>query len=132
MESLTAETGIALVIGVILGYLFGMLRTKRASEPVVENDQPNRVDWWGLRESLTGTQLQILQYLESKKEASISKLQEKFSFIPDRELYYRLEQIYLMGFLLRDRKDGEVAYSLNPEYGVTVEDDKTVMMSGNK
>lgn len=129
MESLTAETGIALAIGVILGYLIGTLRTKK---PVDSKDESPRVDWWGLRESLTGTQLQILQHLESTKEASISKLQEKFSFIPDRELYYRLEQIYLMGFLLRDRKDGEVVYSLNPEYGVTVEDDKTVMMSGNK
>lgn len=132
MESLTAEIGVALVVGVILGYLIGTLRKKGANEPVVEDAQPERVDWWGLRESLTGTQLQILQYLESKKEASISKLQEKFSFIPDRELYYRLEQIHLMGFLLRERKDGEVAYSLNPDYGVTVEDDKTVMMSGDK
>lgn len=133
MESLTMETGIALAVGVILGYLIGALRANTAgTKKPVENNESPRVDWWELRESLTGTQLQILQHLESNKEASISKLHEKFSFIPDRELYYRLEQIHLMGFLSRDRKDGEVVYSLNPDYAVTVEDDKTVMLSGDK
>ena len=66
--------------------------------------------------------------METSKEVSITGLQEKFSFIPDRELYYRLEQIVLMGFLVRERKEGEVYYVLNPDYSMTVEDDKTVML----
>ncbi|MCZ6504239.1 MAG: hypothetical protein O6945_17215 [Gammaproteobacteria bacterium] len=73
--------------------------------------------------------MQILQYMEAKKEASITELHEKFSFIPDRELYYRLEQICLMDFVARGRKDGEVNYSLNPDYSGTVESDKTVMLA---
>ena len=77
---------------------------------------------------LTGTQLQILQYLESKKSATITQLQEKFSFIPDRELYYRLEQIVLMQFVQRENNDIDVVYQLNEDYSAAVEDDKTVML----
>lgn len=128
MESLLGESGIALAAGLVLGYVIGRLREKKSAE--MAKASPS-MDWWGKRSTLTGTQLQILQYLESKKEASITALQDKFSYIPDRELYYRLEQIYLMGFLLRDRKDGEVIYTVNPEYAATVEDDKTVMLSGD-
>lgn len=127
MESVLGEAGIALAVGLILGYLIGVWRGKKSPAP--KNPEPT--DWWGKRNTLTGTQLQVLQYLESRKEAPITALQDKFSFIPDRELYYRLEQIYLMGFLLRDRREGEVIYILNPEYGATVEDDKTVMLSGD-
>lgn len=127
MESLLGEAGIALAVGLILGYVIGVWRGKKS--PVSTNVEPT--DWWDKRNTLTGTQLQILQYLESRKEAPITALQDKFSFIPDRELYYRLEQIYLMGFLLRDRREGEVFYTLNPEYAATVEDDKTVMLSGD-
>ena len=81
------------------------------------------------RQALTGTQLQILQHMEEYKQVSITGLQEKFSFIPDRELYYRLEQIVLMQFLVRERKEGEVYYVLNPDYSGTVEDDKTEMLA---
>ena len=77
---------------------------------------------------MAGTKSQILQYMESKKEAAIAELHEKLSFIPDRELYYRLEQICLMDFVTRGRKDGEVNYSLNPDYSATVESDETVML----
>ncbi|MDZ7684643.1 MAG: hypothetical protein U5O39_06240 [Gammaproteobacteria bacterium] len=84
-----------------------------------------------LRQLLTGTQLQILQFMEGRREVTITALQEKFSFIPDRELYDRLEQIVLMGFIHRDRKNGEVIYTLNPDYSGRVEDDKTVMTSND-
>ena len=67
--------------------------------------------------------------MEAKKEVSITGLQEKFSSIPDRELYYRLEQIVLTKFLVRERKEGEVYYVLNSNYSGTVEDDRTVMLS---
>jgi hypothetical protein len=33
-----------------------------------------------------------------------------------------------MKFLIRERKEGEVHYVLNPDYSGTVEDDKTVML----
>ncbi|MEX0942690.1 MAG: hypothetical protein WD002_09110 [Pseudomonadales bacterium] len=125
MESLIGP-GIALVIGIAVGFALGARgkdkKPKGDAAPAGENK------WWEMRKTLTGTQLQILQYMEAKKSATIAGLQEKFSFIPDRELYYRLEQIVLMGFVIRGRKDSETVYKLNEEYSVTVEDDKTVML----
>ena len=118
--------GIALLVGMGLGYLLAkLIRGKPAQNE--ESPEPT-TDWWKIRETLTGTQLQILQYMEAKKDASITDLHEKFSFIPDRELFYRLEQICLMDFVARGRKDGEVSYSLNPDYSGTVESDETVML----
>jgi len=121
------DLGIAGFVGLCLGYLLTKL-VKGKAAPVEESPEP-KTDWWKVRETLTGTQMQILQYMEAKKEASITELHEKFSFIPDRELYYRLEQICLMDFVARGRKDGEVNYSLNPDYSGTVESDKTVMLA---
>lgn len=118
--------GIALLVGLCLGYFLAKLMKAKAVQ--VEESPAEKTDWWKIRETLTGTQMQILQYMEAKKEASISDLHEKFSFIPDRELYYRLEQICLMGFVARGRQDGEVNYSLNPDYSGTVESDETVML----
>ena len=118
--------GIALIVGLGLGYLLANLMKGKAAQ-VEESPEP-QTDWWKVRETLTGTQMQILQYMEAKKEASINDLHEKFSFIPDRELYYRLEQICLMGFVGRGRKDGDVNYTLDPDYSGTVESDKTVMI----
>jgi hypothetical protein len=67
--------------------------------------------------------------MESVKEASTGPLPEKFSFIPDRELYSRLEQIVLLKFLARGRQEGDVVYILDADYPSTVEEDKTVMLS---
>lgn len=126
MEGLT-QIGIALVAGIVIGYGVALVsRGKRSGADA--GDDSSDTDWWEVRKALTGTQLQILQYMESKKNATIGAVQEKFSFIPDRELYYRLEQIVLMGFLKRSRKDGDTVYELNPDYSGTVEDDKTVML----
>ncbi len=122
--------GISGVVGLCLGFGIAKLLVK-GDKPVAAAGNDPDVEWWKVRETLTGTQLQILQYLESKKSASITQLQEKFSFIPDRELYYRLEQIVLMQFVQRGRKEEEVMYNLNQDYSGTVEDDKTVMLSGD-
>lgn len=117
--------GAAVFVGLLVGYLIGKPKSSDVVADKVTYAQP---EWWELRKTLTGTQLQILQYLESKKEITIEKLQEKFSFIPDRELYYRLEQIVLMNFVIRGRKGNDVIYTLNSDYSGTVEDDKTVML----
>lgn len=116
-----------LVVGLVVGYVAASA-SKKGAPGASEAGEDN--DWWELRKSLTGTQLQILQFMEGRRESSIDTLQERFSFIPDRELYYRLEQIVLMGFLHRGRKDDSVVYKLNPSYSGRVEDDKTVMLSG--
>ena len=118
---------VAFVLGLAIGYLANRSRSgsAEAAGPVTEA-VPN---WWEIRETLTGTQLQILQHMEECRAATIAQLQEKFSFIPDRELYYRLEQICLMGFMQRVREDGEMHYSLNPAYSGTVEEDKTVILT---
>jgi hypothetical protein len=121
--------GGALIIGIGIGYAIALALGKKSEAQATAASGSGNTDWWTVRQTLTGTQLQILQYLEAKKEVSITGLQEKFSFIPDRELYYRLEQIVLMQFLVRERKEGEVFYVLNPDYSGTVEDDKTVMLA---
>lgn len=128
MENLVLP-GAAAVVGLIVGFLLAKF-TSKSADPAPVADPESDVEWWKVRDTLTGTQLQILQYLEAKKSASISQLQEKFSFIPDRELYYRLEQIVLMQFVIRGRRENEVMYDLNDAYSGTVEDDKTVIMSG--
>ena len=121
--------GGALVIGIGIGYVIASILGKKESSTATVSNGPINPNWWKIRQALTGTQLQILEYMEAKKQVSISGLQEKFSFIPDRELYYRLEQIVLMQFLVRERKEGEVYYVLNPDYSGTDEDDKTVMLA---
>ena len=127
MESLIGP-GVALLIGVVLGYFLGASGKKNKKVGAKAEAQSSETRWWDMRKTLTGTQLQILQYMESKKASSINSLQEKFSFFPDRELYYRLEQIVLMGFIIRGRKDGDTVYDLNKEYALTVEDDKTMIL----
>lgn len=119
------------VVGLIVGFALAKMLSKPGQTKTLPVESSSEIQWWKQREMLTGTQLQILQYLETKKSASITQLQEKFSFIPDRELYYRLEQIVLMRFVLRGRLDDQVIYELNPDYSSTVEDDKTVMLSSN-
>ncbi len=121
--------GVALVVGIGIGYGIALALAKRESDNTPAATGSTNTDWWNIRQALTGTQLQILQHMEEYKQVSITGLQEKFSFIPDRELYYRLEQIVLMQFLVRERKEGEVYYVLNPDYSGTVEDDKTVMLA---
>lgn len=119
------------IVGLIVGFGLAKLLTKPGQGDATSAKSGAKVEWWQQRETLTGTQLQILQYLETKKSATITQLQEKFSFIPDRELYYRLEQIVLLQFLLRGRNNDQVIYELNPDYSGTVEDDKTVMLSND-
>ncbi|MFT7243839.1 MAG: hypothetical protein ACI82A_001187 [Candidatus Azotimanducaceae bacterium] len=120
--------GAAGIVGLVVGFAVAKLMSKGVKDSTTDAGGTD-VEWWKVRETLTGTQLQILQYLESKKSATITQLQEKFSFIPDRELYYRLEQIVLMQFVRREAKDSDVVYQLNEDYSATVEDDKTVMLS---
>ena len=115
---------VALLAGGGIGYFLG----SRGSAIDPDEVTKDHAEWWQLRESLTGTQLQILQFMESNREANIESLQEKFSFIPDRELFYRIEQIVLMGFIRSERKEGVMTYFVNRDYSTTVEDDKTVMI----
>jgi len=124
--------GVALVLGVAIGWVLGSrLGGGATHSDTAEQSASTESDenWWEIRETLTGTQLQILQHMESAQKATITSLQDKFSFIPDRELYYRMEQISLMGFLERERAGGEMIYRLNPAYSGTVEEDKTVFLS---
>lgn len=129
MENLIAM-GAVLIVGLVIGIVVGRSLGKGAAPSTVAAEAP-KPEWWQKRDALTGTQMQILQYMESKTEANIVALQEKFSFIPDRELYYRLEQIVLMGFMTRTRVAGEVIFVLDDAYVSTVESDKTVMLGGD-
>ncbi|MBL4681874.1 MAG: hypothetical protein JKY88_14275 [Pseudomonadales bacterium] len=129
MENLIA-IGAALITGLVIGIVLGKSLSKGRAPSSVDTKSA-RPEWWQKRDALTGTQMQILQYIESKREANIVALQEKFSFIPDRELYYRLEQIVLMGFMARTRVEGDVIFVLDETYVSTVESDKTVMLSGD-
>lgn len=129
MENLIG-LGVVLIVGLVIGIVIGKSLGK-GTVPATKAPVPTKPAWWQKRDALTGTQMQILQYMEGKKEADIVALQEKFSFIPDRELYYRLEQIVLMGFMARTRVDGSVVFVLDQAYESTVESDKTVMLGGD-
>lgn len=89
MENLVVVGG-ALAAGLVIGFLLGNLLSK-GKAPAAESTPVK--NWWEERKTLTGTQLQLLQYMEARRSAPIADIQEKFSFIPDHELYYRLEQI---------------------------------------
>jgi hypothetical protein len=114
--------------GLVVGFVLAKMMSGGGAKAATSGSE---VAWWQVRETLTGTQLQILQYMEEHKSVSITKLQEKFSFIPDRELYYRLEQIVLMKFIQRGRDGNDVVYVLNEDYSATIEGDKTVMLPGD-
>ncbi|MFT7685970.1 MAG: hypothetical protein ACI9FB_001315 [Candidatus Azotimanducaceae bacterium] len=129
MENLVTMA-VPLIVGLVIGIVIGRFLSKSTSSPKASATAEKPV-WWQKREALTGTQMQILQFMEAKKEATIVKLQEKFSFIPDRELFYRLEQIVLMGFMTRSRVAGEVIFVLDQTYISTVESDKTIMLGGD-
>lgn len=120
------DIAVALVLGLLIGYALGA--RGKGKQRVIAVADATQKEWWKLRDTLSGTQLQILQYMETRKRASIAKLQEKFSFIPDRELFYRLEQIVLMGFIERSRNQDEAVYKLNSDYAGHLEDDKTVIL----
>jgi len=123
--------GSVFAAGLVAGYLLAVLTRRKsvAPAPVASKAAAPARNWWEERKLLTGTQLQILQFMEGTRRATITRLQEKFSFIPDRELFYRLEQICLMGFIARAREGGEIVYALNDEYAGTIEEDKTVILS---
>jgi hypothetical protein len=124
--SISLELVIAGLVGLVIGYAVALFGRGRASAKGKGAASP---DWWELRKGLSGTQLQILKHMESARHTNIGELQEKFSFIPDRELYYRLEQIVLMSFISREHAGGEVTYALNADYAGTVEQDRTLMLS---
>jgi len=121
--------GIAAGIGLVVGYGVARLWRRDAASGKQFSPLAPVVNGWALRKSLTGTQLQILIFLEAQKYATIGDLQTKFEFIPDRELYDRLEQIVLLAFVSRGREHGDVVYMLNPAYAATIEDDKAVLLS---
>ena len=121
--------GIAAGLGLLVGYGLARLSPRDAASGKQSAPLVPVVNWWELRKSLTGTQLQILIFLEAQKYATIGDVQTKFAFIPARELYYRLEQIVLLAFVSRGREHGGVVYILNPAYATTIENDKTVMLS---
>jgi hypothetical protein len=121
MENLITMGAVLLV-----GFVIGKFLSKAPQSPRVQQVSEKPV-WWQKRDALRGTQM---QFMEAKKKANIVELQKKFSFIPGRELFYRLEQIVLMGFMSRTRAGGEVIFVLDQAYMITVESDKTVMLGG--
>jgi hypothetical protein len=123
--------GIAAIGGVLLGYVLARLTRQKPAKVSQSVTTVRDPDWWEIRKVLTGSQLQILQFLEAKKHATIADLQGKFESIPDRELYYRLEQIVLLQFASRGREQAEVVYTLSPAYAATIEVDKTVTLSSS-
>lgn len=129
-------------IGLILSFLAGLMvggglvfairpRSKPEVAEPVETQAEESPSWWLRRKGLSGSQLQILQFIETQGDTAMKTIQERFTKVPDRELFYRMEQIHLLGFLEKQRGDNEIIYRLTPEYAEAVEalqDDKTVML----
>lgn len=132
MNELYIYSLVSFVVGLGAGaVIMQLIKGKPAPAAAPQMDTEAAEDWWAKRKTLSGTQLQILQFIENAHSVSISKLQDKFKAVPDRELFYRLEQICLMGFVGKQRADGEVRYVMTEEYEEAVDmmqDDKTVMI----
>lgn len=64
--------GVALVVATGIGYVIA--EQVDGSEPGEAAPGAATPEWWNIRQSLTGTQLRILQYMEAKKEVFITGL----------------------------------------------------------
>lgn len=132
------ESYIWLILSFLAGFIVGgaliyAIRPRSAPEEAaaVESEDEESPSWWLRRKGLSGSQLQILQFIEAQGDTSIQDIQKRFSKVPDRELFYRMEQIHLLGFLDKERGDNAVIYRMTADYAEAVEalqDDKTVML----
>ncbi len=106
-------------------------RPKQAAAESTDKPTEEQPSWWLRRKALSTSQLQILQFIETEGDVTLETIQKRWTKLPDRELFYRMEQIHLLGFLEKDRQDNEVTFRLTPDYAEAVEamqDDKTVML----
>lgn len=79
------------------------------------------LDWTIRRDHLSDSQRRLLRHIEQEKSASFSTLREQFVSTPSKELFYRLEQLRLLGFLectrLGQGNDASLLiYQLTEEY----------------
>lgn len=61
------------------------------------------ISWSARRDYLTESQRKILTFAEQSQEFSLSTIAEAFPDHKNKELFYRLEQIRLLGFIILDR-----------------------------
>ncbi len=134
MDQSYIELIVAFLAGLIVGGVLVFAIRPRQKTQVTEavDTQAEEPSWWLRRKGLSSSQLQILQFIEGKGgDVTMQTLYKRWAKVPDRELFYRMEQIHLLGFLEKERGDNEVTFRLTPEYAEAVEalqDDKTVML----
>jgi len=124
---------LAFAAGLIVGggLVYALRPGSKSSDSGAGDSSGEEPSWWLRRKGLSGSQLQILQFIETQGDTNLQAVQKRFGKVPDRELFYRLEQIHLLGFLEKERADNEVIYKMTPDYAEAVEalqDDKTVML----
>lgn len=81
-----------------------------------------KLSWPAKRDFLTEKQRQLLSYVEDKSVSTFTSLSNAFADRPNPELYYRLEQLRLMGFIVcenhgcKDATADSVFYSISDSY----------------
>ena len=137
MEQINLITVLSLVVGVLVGGGVAALVLRRGKPTVAaaaaapQKAYTDDTQWLLKKQDLSGSQRQILEFIESSARTSIQAVQDRFTKVPDRELFYRLEQLHLVGFIDKERDGDEVIYSLSDAYKSAVQvpaDDKTVMI----
>ena len=119
-----------LVLGGALTYAI-RTRSKAGAAPAIEPSAEESPSWWLRRKGLSGSQLQLLQFIETEGDTNLEAIQKRFTKVPDRELFYRMEQIHLLGFIEKERDANTVTFRLTPDYAEAVAalmDDKTVIL----
>lgn len=77
---------------------------------------------------ITDVQRRVLRFIEVKRELSMAVLIREFSDMQGAELYYRMEQLRLLGFLTRQRLGDDesdpstLIYRLSEEFRCAIED----------
>ena len=123
---------LAFLAGLILGGgLMYAIRARPKPAVAVEPSAEESPSWWLRRKGLSGSQLQLLQFIETEGDTNLDAIQKRFTKVPDRELFYRMEQIHLLGFVEKERDANTVTFRLTPDYAEAVAalmDDKTVIL----
>lgn len=135
MEQIDLAMVLSFVAGIVIGTVATAILKKRGKsgesepEPKAYSDE---TQWLLRKQDLSGSQRQILEFIESRPRTPIKAVQDRFAKVPDRELFYRLEQLHLLGFIHKAREGEQVVYSLTEPFASAVQvrkDDKTVMIS---
>ncbi len=96
-------------------------RTEVRNESKLEPTKPNRIDglprdfdasFLARRSALSRTQKTLLALIENEKRIAFSAIKSELNMDSDAELYYRLEQLRLLGFIEKEKIEASSAVTI--------------------